>query len=78
MRLRFVNRSSFYICLVYVLVQGVVYLEMKNMTETDMDSLRIRLIPAVQESDQDQNIDQDSESSARRHQAHIEDEKEGE
>ena len=43
-------------------IQGVVYLEVKNMKETNMDSLRIRLIAAVQESDQDQ----DSESLARR------------
>ena len=52
-----------------VLVQGVVYLDMDNMKETDMDSLRIRLIAAVQESEQDQ----DSESSTRRQVRQVKD-----
>ena len=45
-------------------IKGVVFLELKNLEETDVNSLRIRLIAAVQESDQ--HRDQDSESLTRR------------
>ena len=64
MKSRFVIQSNNGYLALPQIIQGVVYLQLQNLKETNLDSLRIRLISAVQESDQGQ--DQDSESLARR------------
>ena len=72
MKSRFVIQSNIGYLGITRFMQGVVYLEIKNMKETNLDSPRIRLISAVQVSDQDQDQvsdqdqDQKSESLARR------------